>query len=61
VIVGSPIEIEFAVNEIEKFVRLNGWIVLISSPNVFFEGLVKIIYYPETYAPESPGLRNTKD
>jgi hypothetical protein len=55
VIVGSPIS-EFAVNEIQLLSDWC-WIVLISSLTFFG---VSVFYYPETYAPESPGLRNYK-
>lgn len=62
IIVGSPIEIEFAVNEIRKVLATLSWL---DYPYFIAQRFIrsqngKNFYYPETYAPESPGLRNYK-
>jgi hypothetical protein len=62
VIVGSPIEIEFAVNEIRKVLSGLNWLdrPYFIAQRFFRRVGEKSFYYPETYAPESPGLRNYK-
>lgn len=62
IIVGSPIEIEFAVNEIRKEIANIPWV---SHPYFIAQRFTeskngKNFIYPETYAPEKPGSRNYK-
>jgi hypothetical protein len=62
VIIGSPIEIEFAVNEIRKVLSGLPWLdrPYFIAQRFFRKEGGKAFSFPETYAPESPGLRNYK-
>ncbi len=60
IIVGSPIEIELAVNEIRKILATLPWV---SHPYFIAQRFYRkkegrSFYYPETYAPENPGSNN---
>jgi len=62
IIIGSPIEIEFAVNEIRKALMNLYWI---DYPYFIAQRFAREIngkkyLYPETYAPDLPGSRNYK-
>lgn len=62
IVVGTPIEIEFAVNEIRKSLATLTWLDFpyFIAQRFIRETNGKKFYYPETYAPETIGARNYK-
>jgi hypothetical protein len=62
IVIGTPVEIEFAVNEIRKTLATLPWVdyPYFIAQRFYRKTEGKTFYYPETYAPENAGSRNYK-